>query len=325
MPSDGPLTSMVLGTVQLGIDYGSVRRRIKPSREDAIKLIDTAYSIGVGGLDTARAYGTAEAIVGAHLQAQQPGFDVSRVVTKLSPLPSLEEDACEYQIESEVADSIEQSCNALGTEKLTTLLLHRAKHSTSHRGRVWQALLKAREHGTVTNLGASVRNPEEFMAVLQVPELQHIQLPANILDWRWVQPHIIDAAMTRPDITIDARSVFLQGVLLQSCPMGWPLYQGVNFRHYRLWMQTWVEKLQLPSVQALCISFVRSIPYVDRLVIGVDNLHQLLCCRDMFFCAVIGPDEFRQIVESQPRPPAALLDPAYWDTHSPFEDHKSRG
>jgi hypothetical protein len=49
-----------------------------------------------------------------------------------------------------------------------------------------------------------------------------MQVPINILDQRWNDLGLAKKFAARPDITVHARSIFLQGVLLQDDPAGWP-------------------------------------------------------------------------------------------------------
>ena len=51
---------MILGTVELGLDYGINNSEGKPSKMQAFELLDTAWNGGIRELDTAAAYGDSE-------------------------------------------------------------------------------------------------------------------------------------------------------------------------------------------------------------------------------------------------------------------------
>ena len=58
---------------------------------------------------------------------------------------------------------------------------------TAFDGAVWERLLERLEDGTVLSLGVSVQSPEEASAALACPDVRHLQLPFNLLDWRWAE------------------------------------------------------------------------------------------------------------------------------------------
>ena len=89
------------------------------------------------------------------------------------------------EVRRRVDESIDVSCRALRIEKLDTLLLHRWDHHHRWRGTAWQRLLEVRECGRVGRLGASVYEPSEALDALRDPAIQHLQIPINVLDWRW--------------------------------------------------------------------------------------------------------------------------------------------
>lgn len=59
---------MILGTVQLGIDYGINNELGKPSAKDTYEILDYAFKNGVKYLDTASAYGNSEEIIGRYIK-----------------------------------------------------------------------------------------------------------------------------------------------------------------------------------------------------------------------------------------------------------------
>ena len=54
---------MILGTVQLGCDYGIKNRYGQPSHKEALSILDVAFQGGIRTLDTAAGYGESERII----------------------------------------------------------------------------------------------------------------------------------------------------------------------------------------------------------------------------------------------------------------------
>ena len=226
-------SELTLGTAQLGMEYGIVNRAGQPALPLAIAIVRGAIAHGVTALDTARSYGTAENVLGAALA----GAWRSRVqvVTKLDPLATLAHDAAAAEVRAAVDDSVRRSREALQAGKLSTLLLHRSSHHHDWGGAVWRRLLELREEGMIDTLGASVYEPGEALELLQDPAIAHLQIPMNVLDWRWrasgtsqtLGQTLARALADRPDVVVHARSALLQGLLV-SPAAAWPLSPGFD-------------------------------------------------------------------------------------------------
>ena len=185
---------LVLGSVQLGLAYGAANRTGKPSREAALRLVGHAVDGGVSQFDTARAYGDSEDRLGEALANKK----AVRTITKLSPLSELATDASRADVRNAVDASIEESLTALRRDRLDCLLLHRAEHMRSHGGAIWDRLIERLEDGSVLSLGVSVSSPLEALSALACPDVVHLQLPFNLLDWRWREGGFQDVPCLAP-------------------------------------------------------------------------------------------------------------------------------
>src|SRR5580704_4982878 len=195
---------LVLGSVQLGLAYGAANRTGKPSRKTALSLVRRAADAGITKFDTARAYGDSEERIGEALGSRK----AVHTITKLSPLSELAPDASRDDVRAAVDASIAGSLAALRRGRIDCLLLHRAAHMTAYDGAIWQRLIEMLEDGTVLSLGVSVQAPQEALTALACADVRHIQLPFNLLDWRWREAGLLDDIAERPHVTIHARSIF---------------------------------------------------------------------------------------------------------------------
>jgi spore coat polysaccharide biosynthesis protein SpsF len=186
---------LVMGSVQLGLAYGAANRTGKPSREAALRLVERATEGGISQFDTARAYGDSEDRLGEALANRK----AVRTITKLSPLNELASDASRADVRAAVDASIAESLAALRRDRLDCLLLHRAEHMRSHGGAIWERLVERLEDGSVLSLGVSVSSPLEALSALACPDVVHLQLPFNLLDWRWRKAGLPRVAPQRHD------------------------------------------------------------------------------------------------------------------------------
>ena len=298
-----------MGTVQLGTEYGVANRTGQPSTLAAVGIVQTALDAGVLCLDTARAYGAAESVVGAALRAAT--LPAVKVVTKLDPLATLADDATDVALHAAVNASIDASCLAFGVDALDTLLLHRWAHFRAFGGRLWHHLEALQARGRVRHLGASVNGVAEAMDALRVPAVEHLQVPFNLIDTRLVAAGIEAALARRPDVTLHARSVFLQGLLVSDAEL-WPDVSGVDAHVLVRLLHNLAYEAGFASRAQLCVSYVLSHPWVQRLVVGCETQAQLRENLDFLGGRMLSPGECERIRARLPDLPDALLDPLRW-------------
>lgn len=131
-----------------------------------------------------------------------------------------------------------------------------------------------KEKGEVQNIGVSVYDGAQVDAVLKVFKPDIIQLPINVLDQKMLLNGQL-ARLNQEGVEIHARSVFLQGLLLM------PLREiPIYFDPIRPLLARWhaaAHAQGMTLIQA-ALSFVRDIPYVDTVLVGVENLAQFQSC-----------------------------------------------
>jgi spore coat polysaccharide biosynthesis protein SpsF len=308
----GKQAELVLGAVQLGLEYGAANRTGMPSRQDALRLVQRAADAGITKFDTARAYGDSEHRLGEALRSRKS----VRTITKLSPLSNLGEDASRETVREAVDASISQSLYALRREQIDCLLLHRASHMTDFGGAVWNRLLERLEDGTVSSLGVSVQSPQETLSALACNDVQHIQLPFNLLDWRWRNAAVTRRIAERPSVTVHARSVFLQGLLAADDHSIWPAIDGVNPFSLLVRLNALVAEFKRESLADLCLAYARGQNWIDGVVVGMETEAQLdanlrLCVRPP-----LSPADCCEIERRVPPVPERLLNPALWPKKS---------
>ena len=299
---------LVLGSVQLGLNYGAANKTGKPSRAAALRMVDRAVEGGIEQIDTARAYGDSENRLGDALRARH----AVRTITKLSPLTELAIDATREQVREAVDASISESLAALQRDRLDCLLLHRAAHMSAFDGAIWERLTERLEDGSVLALGVSVQSPEEALTALEHEDVRHIQMPFNILDWRWREAGVIDRVRERDGVTVHVRSVFLQGILAAGEPAMWPPVRGVDARALVKLLKSLAKDFGRESAADLCVAYARGQDWVDGIVIGMETEEQLDANLRLFLRHPLSPADCARVEAKIPRVPAQLLDPAQW-------------
>ena len=297
---------LVLGTAQLGMNYGRVNKAGKPTKKTAVEMLRYAVAHGVTALDTARAYGDAEFLIGEALTGSCRSR--TRVITKLD-LSGVNEGASDSEVRKSVEASIDASCSALRSEKLDTILLHDWAHRHMLRGAAWQRLRERQAAGKISVLGASVYYPHEAQAALADPAIQHLQIPMNVLDWRWKQ--IEQAISQRPDVVVHARSALLQGILVHP-PDRWPAVAKFDKALCAQKLQVFAKKFERENVADLCLAYVRSLSWISGVVVGCETLDQLEQNLRLFSRPKLSSEEIHELQNVFPKAPEELLNPAKW-------------
>lgn len=309
--AEKPATKLLLGTAQLGMAYGITNSIGRPGLEACREIIKTAISNGISFIDTARAYGEAEEVVGQSLQGGWQGR--AKIITKLSPLSDYPLDATADVLKAFVDASVHMSRASLCLQKLDVLMLHRASHLEEWDGAVWRRLIELKRLGFIGEMGVSVQSPTELMMALEYEDISYIQLPLNILDWRWKDSvsQILAVKDSRP-LNIHVRSAYLQGVLLSRDPDIWRIANVENASIYIEWLMKTMMEFGRRSIQDLCVGYLLSLGWVDGVVVGVESTEQLKSNIQLFNSDDLTVEQVRMIDETRPLLPEQSLNPALW-------------
>lgn len=308
---DRPVPKLVFGAAQLGSAYGIANKTGQPDWKMARDLLKTAIVNGVTHIDTARAYGDSEAVIGHSLKDGWEGR--AKIITKLSPMEACPGDATASVVHAFVDASIFQSYASLGARKIDILMLHRASHLSDWGGAVWKRLLAHQASGVIGDLGVSVQGPGELSVALKHPDIRYIQMPFHLLDWRWraVVPEILAAKATR-NLTVHVRSALLQGLLPSADDAHWRKANVETPESIRHWLLHQVEMFQRESITDLCLAYVAGQPWVDGVAIGMENMAQLTDNIHLFGKSALTEMQASAIQQGRPKLSEATLNPAHW-------------
>jgi aryl-alcohol dehydrogenase-like predicted oxidoreductase len=256
------LARLGLGTVQFGLDYGVSNRGGRPPEREAGAILARAATAGVGFIDTASAYGEAEALIGRYLP---PGHSL-RITTKT---PALVGDTIDARHGRQILDGLAASLDRLRVSAIHGFLVHQSD-DLARPG--WQylvdAMYEARARGWANRIGASVYNSDQLELVESRFQPQLVQLPLNVLDRRPIASGTL-ARLKAAGVEIHARSVFLQGLLLME-PDELPEF----FAPVRQVFVGLHEKWQQRGLSALggCLAFALRQPEIDAVIVGVNRM-----------------------------------------------------
>ena len=256
---------LCLGTAQFGLPYGITNPAGQVAEVEVQALLKEAAASGLRFLDTAQAYGDAEAVLGRTLPSGH-GF---QLITKL-PAQNQPSFSADDWLSWERA--FQRTLVRLGQPFLEGLLLHNSADLCKPGGEhLWEWLLSLRKRGLARRLGVSIYGPADLDGV--PPDLLDlVQLPLSLYDQRL----LADGTITRlraEGCAVHARSLYLQGLLL-SPSASWPAWVDSTDRdhHARL------EKLSAArgcSLLECALGFARAQEDLEAVVLGLCSLREL--------------------------------------------------
>ncbi len=262
------MNKLVLGTVQFGMNYGINNPKGKVPPKEVFDILEIANKNGINTVDTAYDYGESEKIIGKFIKQKKINF---KVISKLPPIPP-----------KEIIKVIRASLNRLNIDSFYGYLIH-SFQSFLTVPEVYDLLNNFKKKGIIKKIGFSLYYPYELEYLLKNGiNFDLIQVPYNVFDQRFA-PYF--PQLKNRGIKIYIRSVFLQGLVFKQ-----PNKLTKRFAKIQpkiKFLNNLSEKLNIP-LSAICLNFVILNPYIDKVVIGIDNKNNLEeNIRDLVFVSLV--------------------------------------
>lgn len=268
---------LCLGTAQFGLAYGITNAAGQVPENAVAPLLLQAQTAGIRWIDTAQAYGNAEAVLGRHLP-EAHGFGL------ISKLPALPQPEFSIQDANTWEKAVHDSCKRLGVRGLDALLLHAPADLAKPGGQHLEAwLLGLRERGVVRRLGVSIYAAEDLDGV-NPALLNLVQLPLSLYDQRLLQNGTL-ARLRASGTAIHARSLYLQGLLLTPAAQ-WPSWASPEVRAHQQALEALAEQRCCRLID-LALGFAREQQDLEAVVLGVCSVRELFDLRQAW--AAISP------------------------------------
>jgi aryl-alcohol dehydrogenase-like predicted oxidoreductase len=279
--------------------YGITNRTGQLSQSQGAEVLASAYAQGISVLDTAMAYGDAEARLG------QTGVQHFQVVTKLPHIP-LVLPAAMTDAGAWAKVQFAASLKRLGLPCVYGLLLHRPGDLLGEHGKaLLRTMQELQDKGLVEKLGVSVYSPTELEPLLKLARWDMVQAPLNLIDRRlhttgWLH------RLKDSGVEVHTRSAFLQGLLLtraSTLPPQFSEWIGL----WRAWDE-WQLDTGCSALEA-CLAFPQSFPEVDKVVVGVSGLDDL--GKILLALRASAPEHWPSIDSDH----EMLINPSQWGGH----------
>jgi aryl-alcohol dehydrogenase-like predicted oxidoreductase len=242
-----------IGTVQFGLSYGITKNDNDIlSDEELLEFFNLAKNLGYRNLDTAENYRN------INYRYHQLGFGDTEsgfsVQNKIDFLPDSDPNIW-------LRDAIENSTHFLG--KIDNILVH---NGSEIEFQILKNLMEIQKFHNC-NIGISIYTATELEQYLEFDQLV-VQLPFNYVNCN----SILSKIKSKPKCKIQARSIFLQGLLLVE-PSAVPRQFNEFMPHFHEY-HNYVKSLGLSKLEFNLV-FALQRDWITEIVLGLQNIDQL--------------------------------------------------
>jgi len=258
-------SKIVLGTAQLGSNYGIANKECKPTEKDAFRIMKYAIERGIFYFDTAYCYGNSEIIIGKFLNFYNDCENKINIITKMASLSN------EIISEKIIRNFFFNSLHRLEQESIYCYMIHDFNDIKNNCELISKIFFKLKNDRYIKKIGVSVYDKNQIKFLLKNFNFDIIQIPINIFDQRLLEKDILYSLKKR-NIDIHARSIFLQGLIFlnkDSLPL--------KFKSIRKYLEK-INKISLKfniSKEEIALLFINSISEINKIVIGLGKIEHL--------------------------------------------------
>jgi len=249
---------LILGTVQMGLDYGINNNSGKISVDNSNKILLNSYKLGITTLDTAEAYGNAHNVIG-DFHRRNPEYKF-KIVTKVP-----------HDIEvNDISNKIKNYIEILNVEYLDVIMFHSFDSFVKNKNSILE-LSDLKSEGLINRIGVSVYTNNQIEYLIDDKLVSVVQLPFNLLDNSSVKGDLLKRLKSKGKI-VHTRSAFLQGIFFKNCNDNNIIVQELKVELNNL---NNIAIKNNCSMEELALSYCMNQQFIDNVIIGVDSIEHL--------------------------------------------------
>ena len=254
---------LMIGTAQWGLNYGISNKDGQTNISEIKRILELARCNDVISLDTAKAYGSSEKIIGSLSNK------CTEVTTKIQI-------GCQKrnrkEIEDDIRESVYDSYEVMGKKPLRGVLVHDPKN-LGGRGQStgWEVLQAMKAEGYIIGIGLSIEDPSQAIYLSEEYNPDIIQMPMNVFDKRVVNSGALEGLKKR-GVEVHIRSIFLQGLMLMNPEDIDPFFNPWK-KNITDW-QIYCQKRSMSRIEGALLPIIEE-KDIDKFIVGIANYQQL--------------------------------------------------
>lgn len=266
------VSALALGTVELGVEYGIPLpgESGRPSDAEGIRIVHAALDGGINFIDTARAYGESERVLGLALAERRERVVLaSKVATQRADGSTPIGD----ELRRAMLASLDESLHQLGTEWLDIWQIHNVDGALlSQSDVVADVFAAAKQAGKIRWAGGSFYGASLPLTALAYDLFDVMQVTYSVLDQR-LADHFFAAARAQ-NVGVVVRSVLLKGALTERADHLPPHLQPLIERSRRFRQRVADAGIGCSPAQA-AVAFALANPAIHSVLVGVRSVEEV--------------------------------------------------
>ena len=247
---------IVIGTANFDYRYGLKKNKL--SKFNKNKIINFCINNKLRYFDTAIDY-----------KLKKINFKKFKVISKIK-LPKRN---TSYFIQN-LENIIQNELKKFNLKYFNSILIHQYNDLLKKNGKMYlNALNSLKKKGLIKKIGISIYSEKEIVRTLKIFKPKIIQFPINIFNQNVLSKKMINF-LKKKKIVIQARSIFLQGLLLQqslnNLDIKFNKEMKINFEK----LKYFCNKNKISQLD-LCVSFIKSKKFIDLITLGIENEDQI--------------------------------------------------
>ena len=233
------------------------------SEKEIIKILNLAYSKKISHLDTAFNYDK------FYKLSKKINFKKFKISTKIN-LSTNQVQRKDFP--KKTFSLIKQKTKLFKISNFENLFIHNFDElNLSDLLLIKKTFIYLKKTKIIQKIGISIYDKKSINKIKYFDCVDIIQLPINLIDRKFIKKRTINF-FKKNKIKIQARSIFLQGLLLDNVSN---LKSNKFKRNLTLIkFDEWVKKNKTTSLKA-CVAFIKNLNYLDSFVIGAENCSQV--------------------------------------------------
>lgn len=233
------------------------------SEKEIIKILNLAYSKKISHLDTAFNYDK------FYRLSKKINFKKFKISTKIN-LSTNQVQRKDFQ--KKTYSLIKQKTKLFRISNFKNLFIHNFDElNLSDLLLIKKTFIYLKKTKIIQKIGISIYDKKSINKIKYFDCVDIIQLPINLIDRKFIKKRTINF-FKKNKIKIQARSIFLQGLLLDNVSN----LKSKKFKSSLTLVKfdEWVKKNKTTSLKA-CVAFIKSLNCLDSFVIGAENCNQV--------------------------------------------------
>jgi aryl-alcohol dehydrogenase-like predicted oxidoreductase len=253
------LNKIIIGTAQLSNNYGIFNKLKSIQNKELKKILNYCKKQNIFYIDLANSYKN------SINKLSKNNLVKFKIILKVGSINK-------NNYFSNLKAIVEKTLKELKVKKIYSLMLHDERDiKYLSDKKIMEYFLDLKKKNIIQKIGLSIYNFKKLKVSLNSFPIDLIQVPFNIFDRRILDKKI-QKIISKNKIEVHARSIFLQGLLLQD-----PSSRQKIIQKNQSLLNSWDKFNEYQQKKKImnCIKFVSQFKKINKFVFGVDNLDQL--------------------------------------------------